>query len=61
MSSRILHNQVYRRFDVGSVALARDVLSPDDSGNLVIDVGPAVRLVLSEQALRSFGIQLVLA
>ena len=54
MTFRILHNQVYPRFDVGSVALARDVLSPDDSGNLVIDVGPAVRLVLSEQAVPDY-------
>ena len=38
------------RFDVGSVALARDVVSPDDWGKVVIDVGPALRLVLNEQA-----------
>lgn len=38
------------RFDVGSVALARDVVSPDDSGKVLIDVGPALRLVTNEQA-----------
>lgn len=37
-------------FDVGEVPIIGDVVSPDESGKLVLDIGPAIRSYLSDQA-----------
>ena len=36
------------RFDVGNGAAVQEVVSPDQSGKLVVDIGPAVRIYLNE-------------
>jgi hypothetical protein len=37
------------RFDIGHTALVGDVVVPDKLGTLIVDIGPAVRIQLSER------------